>query len=96
MWPIDVVFGKNGAFYFRYDHVTRWTIRRCAGDEAMRKQHRAQLNPIASDTLAAVPGCAIAADQQYRETDLAIDFCKDVPPLPDAVEKNRCTDTRAA
>jgi hypothetical protein len=64
MWPIDVVFGKNGAFYFRYDHVTRGTIRRCAGDEAMRKQHRAQLNPIASDTLAAVPGCAIAADQQ--------------------------------
>ena len=33
---------------------------------------------------------------QYRETDLAIDFCEDVPPLPDAVEKNRCTDTRAA
>lgn len=29
-----------------------------------------------------MPGAAIAADQQYRETDLAIDFCEDVPPLP--------------
>jgi hydroxymethylpyrimidine pyrophosphatase-like HAD family hydrolase len=29
-----------------------------------------------------VPGCAIASDQPYRETDLAIDYCEDVPPLP--------------
>ena len=32
--------------------------------------------------LAGVPGCAVAADQAYREADLAIDFCEDVPPLP--------------
>ena len=32
--------------------------------------------------LTAVPGCAVAADQAYRETDLAIDFCEDVPRLP--------------
>ena len=30
----------------------------------------------------AVPGCALASDQPYRETDLAIDYCEDVPPLP--------------
>jgi hydroxymethylpyrimidine pyrophosphatase-like HAD family hydrolase len=29
-----------------------------------------------------VPGCALASDQPYRETDLAIDYCEDVPPLP--------------
>jgi 3-deoxy-D-manno-octulosonate 8-phosphate phosphatase KdsC-like HAD superfamily phosphatase len=28
-----------------------------------------------------VPGAAIAADQQYRESDLAIDFREDVAPL---------------
>ena len=28
------------------------------------------------------PGCALASDQSYRETDLAIDYCEDVPPLP--------------
>jgi hydroxymethylpyrimidine pyrophosphatase-like HAD family hydrolase len=29
-----------------------------------------------------VPGCALASDQLYREADLAIDFCEDVPRLP--------------
>jgi hydroxymethylpyrimidine pyrophosphatase-like HAD family hydrolase len=88
MWPVDAVVGENGAFYFRYDHGARRMICRFADDEAMREQYPAQLNLIAKDILAAVPGCAVAADQQYRETDLAIDFCEDVPPLPrDAVEK---------
>ena len=30
------------------------------------------------------PGRALASDQHYRETDLAIDYCEDVPPLPRA------------
>src|SRR6185295_6617341 len=33
------------------------------------------------EILRAVPGAAVAADQLYRETDLAIDYCEDVPPL---------------
>ena len=31
--------------------------------------------------LATVPGAALASDQRYREADLAIDFCEDVPRL---------------
>ena len=31
-----------------------------------------------------MPGSALASDQHYRETDLAIDCCEDVPPLPRA------------
>ena len=31
-----------------------------------------------------VPGSALASDQPYRETDLAVDFCEDVPRLPAA------------
>ena len=31
--------------------------------------------------LAAVPGAALASDQPYRDADLAIDYCEDVPPL---------------
>ena len=31
-----------------------------------------------------MPGCALASDQRYREADIAIDFCEDVPPLPRA------------
>ena len=31
--------------------------------------------------VAEVPGAAVASDQGYREADLAIDYCEDVPPL---------------
>ncbi|MEE8273319.1 MAG: HAD family hydrolase, partial [Alphaproteobacteria bacterium] len=37
---------------------------------------------LRDDILAAVPGAAIAADQAYREADLAIDYREDVAPLP--------------
>ncbi len=36
---------------------------------------------IRDEILAAVQGSAIASDQLYRETDLAIDYCEDVKPL---------------
>jgi hydroxymethylpyrimidine pyrophosphatase-like HAD family hydrolase len=43
---------------------------------------------LSAKILAEVPGSAIASDQLYREADLAIDFCEDVPPLPrEAVDK---------
>ena len=51
-------------------------------DEATRAAKRARLGAIADRILAAVPGCALASDQPYREADLAIDFCEDVPALP--------------
>ena len=31
-----------------------------------------------------MPGSALASDQAYRIADLAIDFCEDVPPLPES------------
>jgi HAD superfamily hydrolase (TIGR01484 family) len=82
MWPVDGVVGENGAFYFRYDRVARKMNRHYANDFATRAQHREQLMHIAREIIQAVPGSAIAADQQYRETDLAIDYCEDVAPLP--------------
>jgi HAD superfamily hydrolase (TIGR01484 family) len=80
MWPVDAVVGENGAFYFRY-HAGR-LIKRYQDDEPARAAKRARLGAIAERILAAVPGCALSADQAYRETDLAIDFCEDVPALP--------------
>ncbi len=41
-----------------------------------------RLAAIGEKILRAVPGAALASDQLYRETDLAIDFCEDVAPLP--------------
>lgn len=84
MWPVDAVVGENGAFYFRYDHAARTMRRQFTDTPEIRAQHRAALTTIAAEVLAAVPGAAIAADQHYRETDLAIDFCEDVPRLPES------------
>ena len=80
MWPVDAVVGENGAFYFYYRDGR--LQRRFQHDEASRAEKRARLQAVAASILAAVPGCALASDQPYRETDLAIDYCEDVAPLP--------------
>ena len=82
MWPVAAVVGENGAFSFRYDRSRRVMKRAFADDAATRAANRERLRAIAADILRAVPGCAIAADQHYRETDLAIDYCEDVARLP--------------
>jgi HAD superfamily hydrolase (TIGR01484 family) len=80
MWPVDAVVGENGAFYFFYNGNR--LHKRFHEDTRSRVERRARLDAIAAQILAAVPGCALASDQPYRETDLAIDYCEDVPPLP--------------
>jgi len=80
MWPVDAVVGENGAFYFRYDKGR--LHKRYRDSEAERAAKRARLGAIAERILGAVPGSALASDQAYREADLAIDYCEDVPRLP--------------
>ena len=83
-WPVDGVIGENGAFYFRYDRDARRMIRRYAESADARARDRQTLHALGQRIIAAVPGCAVAADQAYRESDLAIDFAEDVGPLPQA------------
>ena len=80
MWPVDAVVGENGAFYFR--HARGRLQHQYHEPPELRARHRRRLGQIGEEIVAAVPGCAIAADQPYRETDLAIDYCEDVAPLP--------------
>jgi len=80
MWPVDGVVGENGAFYFCL-HEGRLHKNFHDVDE-VRALHRSRLRAIGAQILGEIPGCALASDQPYRETDLAIDFCEDVPPLP--------------
>jgi HAD superfamily hydrolase (TIGR01484 family) len=80
MWPVDAVVGENGAFYFRHDDASRRMLREY-WNEATRGDERRRLDEIARQILLEVPGAAVAADQSYRETDLAIDYCEDVSPL---------------
>ena len=83
MWPIDGVVGENGAFYFWYDGTGHRIERRYVENPAVRKEQRARLHTIGEEIVAKVPGAAFAADQAYRDADLAIDFCEDVPRLAD-------------
>jgi HAD superfamily hydrolase (TIGR01484 family) len=84
MWPIDAVVGENGAFYFCHDRAARKLLKRFRDDEPARARNRAQLAAVRDRILAEVPGAAVASDQLYREADLAIDYCEDVPRLDES------------
>ena len=88
MWPVDAIVGENGALYMVHDERARKLRKRYAERESERQAARERLAEIAAKILRAVPGCALASDQPYRDTDLAIDYCEDVAPLPPpAVER---------
>jgi HAD superfamily hydrolase (TIGR01484 family) len=80
MWPVDGVVGENGAFYFA--RAAGRLVKRYQDDAATRARNRARLLDIGESILRKVPGAALAVDQPYRETDLAIDYREDVAELP--------------
>lgn len=81
MWPVDGVVGENGGLWFWMQGGR--LQRRFLQSAEERAQNRMRLDNLASEILAEVPGTALASDQPYRELDLAVDFCEDVPPLGD-------------
>ena len=88
MWPIDGVVGENGALYFWYDTGTKRLRKRFLDTDDERAAKRRRLISVRDEILAAVSGAAVASDQAYRESDLAIDYCEDVSPLgKEAVEE---------
>jgi HAD superfamily hydrolase (TIGR01484 family) len=82
MWPVDGIVGENGAFYFHYDDSRRKMKRRYFKSEKQRKIDSKKLEKLKGVILSQIVGCRVSADQQYREADLAVDYCEDVPPLP--------------
>ncbi len=80
MWPVHGVIGENGGLVFRMaeGRMTRHFVY----DDVTRADFRQRLVAVREEILRQVPGVGIASDQQYREYDLAIDFCEDVPALP--------------
>ena len=87
-WPVAGVVGENGAFYFSYRREERRMVQRFFATDEERRRNRARLSELREIILREVPGTGIASDQLYREADLAIDVCEDVPPLPkEAVDR---------
>jgi len=82
MWPVTAVIGENGAFYYSYDRDGRKMRRVFLISERDRVEGQKKLERLRQRVLKEVPASRIAADQPFRITDLAIDFCEDVlPPL---------------
>ncbi len=81
MWPVDGVVGENGGLWFYYRDGK--LHRRFLQDAPTRAANRQRLRALGERILAEIPGTALASDQPYRELDLAVDFCEDVPPLGD-------------
>ena len=87
-WPVKGVIGENGAFFFSYDQKRKKMIRRYIQSEKERSEGLKKLEIIKQKVLKEVAGCAASSDQFSRISDLAIDFCEDVPELPiEAVKK---------
>ncbi len=87
-WPVAGVVGENGAFYFSYRRDEKRMLQRFFATDDERRHNRARLEALRERILREVPGTGIASDQLYREADLAIDVCEDVPPLPrEAVQR---------
>ena len=82
MWPVDGVVGENGGLWFMMRDGRM--VRRFAQPPEERHQNRARLQALGQRILDAVPGTALASDQPYRDLDLAVDFCEDVPRLGEA------------
>lgn len=81
MWPVDAVVGENGAFYFYLDEKAGRDgklVRRFLQDEATRAANKAKLFRLFDELKRRLPKLALASDQQYREIDIALDYCEDV------------------
>jgi HAD superfamily hydrolase (TIGR01484 family) len=77
-WPVDGVVGENGAFSFFMHQGKRVRIDTLPPEDA--RSARNKLRELRLGIEGAFPGCSFASDQDYREYDLAIDFCEDVSP----------------
>lgn len=87
MWPVDAVIGENGAFYYHLDPSQGRDgklVQRFVQEKSVREANRARLWNVLAELRKEMPGLEVASDQGYREIDLAVDFCEDVPRLPEA------------
>ena len=83
MWPVGGVVSENGAFFFSYDHASKKMNNVYSQTANEREKNFALLKQLKNKILNQVPGTAEASDQEYRITDLAIDFAEDVSKLPE-------------
>jgi HAD superfamily hydrolase (TIGR01484 family) len=77
-WPVDAVVGENGAFTF----LMKDGVRRGMYTPSDVSDYKPKLAALGEKILQRFPHAKWASDQAYRECDLAIDICEDVPSWP--------------
>jgi hydroxymethylpyrimidine pyrophosphatase-like HAD family hydrolase len=75
---VDAVVGENGAFTF----FMKDGIRKRIDTLGAQTNPQSQLKKLRAAILKRFPNAKVASDQAYREYDLAIDICEDVPVWP--------------
>jgi HAD superfamily hydrolase (TIGR01484 family) len=84
LWPVAAVVGENGAFYFRYDRQAKRMLREFQRSAEQRQADQIRLAAIFRTIQKKYPDVRLAADQAFRISDYAVDFCEDVAPLPES------------
>jgi len=82
MWPVFAVVGENGAFYNMMKNGK--LMRFHSADATTYLTNKTKLKAIQDEILSTVHGTALSSDQNYRDYDLAIDYCEDVSRLSEA------------
>ena len=86
-WPLHAAVGESGAFWFRRLPGGGLERRFAVPDDQLQPL-RERRDALGERVMAEVPGSALAVDQRYRELDLAVDWCENVPRLaPEAVAR---------
>lgn len=74
-WPVDAVVVENGAFSFFMEKGIRKMLPTPGADP----DAKVKLGLLGEKIRKRFPHAKWASDQAYRDNDLAIDFCEDVP-----------------
>jgi len=74
-WPVDAIVGENGAFTF----FMKDGVRKRLDTPGAHPNHLKKLEELGEKIRARFSYAKWASDQSYREFDLAIDICEDVP-----------------
>lgn len=82
-WPVDAVIGENGAFAFFMQEGVRRRLDTPMGAGLNTETARKKLKLLEQMIVKKFPKAKWASDQSYREFDLAIDICEDVPAWSD-------------
>jgi len=83
-WPVDAVVAESGGLTLWRDPANGRTRTLFHDDEARVRAGRVRLEACAARVLATLPGLAPASDNAYRQVDLALDWCEEVPRVDPA------------